>query len=226
MMLSERLKSIVKMVDKCYKIIDVGTDHAYVPIFLVKNKICKEALASDINKGPLKKAKRNIDIENLNDYIECRLGGGLSVVKPGEVDVAVIAGMGGNLIRDIIENDIDVFKELDYAILQPVQNVDILRKYLYDSGFDILDEEICKEEGKYYEIIKVKYDEKYRHMESIYYEISEILINKKNPLIYEYMKFKLDKYEKIYNTLSEDTENSRKRKKELKYKICALKELI
>ena len=224
-MLSVRLESIVKMIDECNSIIDVGTDHAYVPIYLIKNGVCKKALASDINKGPLRKAQKNVDLENLADNIECRLGGGLSVVRPGEVEVAVIAGMGGNLIRDIIENDINVFKELNYAILQPVQNVDVLRKYLYDSGFDIIDEELCKEENKYYEVIKVKYAKKPKNLKSIYYEISKILLDKKHPLIGEYIKFKLDKYEKIYNTLGDETENSRKRKKELEYKINELKEL-
>ena len=76
-----------------------------------------------------------------------------SILKPKEVNSLIIAGMGGNLIRDIIEDDLGVFKSMDYAVLQPVQNPEILRKYLLEKGFIIIDEDLCKDENKYYEII-------------------------------------------------------------------------
>ena len=88
---------------------------------------------------------------NLHHQITCRLGSGLSTVKKDEVQVAIIAGMGGNLIRDILEADLDVVKQLEYMILQPVQNAEVLREYLCNTGYDILDEEICYEDGKFYE---------------------------------------------------------------------------
>ena len=83
------------------------------------------------------------------------MGSGLSTVKKGEVQVAIIAGMGGNLIRDILEADLEVVKQFKYMILQPVQNAEVLREYLYKTGYDIIDEEICNDDGKFYEIIKV-----------------------------------------------------------------------
>lgn len=82
------------------------------------------------------------------------------MLKPNEVDSVVIAGMGGNLIRDIIEERLDVFKSLKYAVLQPVQNPEVLREYLYKRGFNILGEQLCIDESKYYEIIKVCYASK------------------------------------------------------------------
>ena len=226
MEISYRLKCIAAMVDSCDKSIDVGTDHGYIPIYLIKNGVCKEVIASDINKGPVEKAKKNVSLEGLKCKITCRLGGGLTVVKPKEVDCAIIAGMGGNLIRDIIEDSIEVFKELDFAVLQPVQNPEILRKYLYESGYNIIDEEICEDEGKFYEIIKVIYNHKPQNLEPIYYEISSHLIEKKHPLLQKYIEFKLDKYKKVLEYLKEDSEATQHRKKELEDKIIRLKEII
>jgi tRNA (adenine22-N1)-methyltransferase len=226
MEISYRLKCIAAMVDSCQRVIDVGTDHGYIPIYLVKNSICNQVIASDINKGPVEKAMKNVGIEGLNNKIQCRLGGGLTVVQPGEVDCAIIAGMGGNLIRDIIEDSIPVFKELSYVVLQPVQNPDILRKYLYESGYTIIDEELCEDEDKFYEIIKVAYNDKPKILDSIYYEVSSVLIEKKHPLLKKYIEFKLKKYDRIYDFISEDSEAAKYRKKELEGKIQSLKEII
>lgn len=226
MNISFRLENIASMVEKCDSMVDVGTDHGYIPIYLVKNKVCNRAVASDINRGPVEKAKNNVILENLQDKISCRLGGGLTTVKPHEVNCAVIAGMGGNLIRDILEESLDVFKNLDYAILQPMQNAEVLRKYIYLSGYKIIDEGLCIDENKFYEIIKVKYENKPKKIDNIYYEISERLIDNKHPLVGEFIQCKLNKYNKIYKAINEDTELAEKRKKELLYKISRLKELL
>ncbi|MEG0772409.1 class I SAM-dependent methyltransferase [Clostridium sp.] len=226
MELSNRLKTISNLINNVKSIVDVGTDHGYIPIYLVGNNILDYAVASDINKGPVEKAKNNVKDYNLGNKISCRLGGGLTTVKPKEVDAAIIAGMGGNLIRDIIEESKGVFKTLNYAVLQPVQNPEVLREYIYKSGYTILDEVIVKDEEKYYEIIKVKYDSNKREVEPIYYEISEILLNKKEPLFKEYIKFKLNKYTRVYENLNEETELSRKRKEELRRIIQKLKEFL
>lgn len=226
MELSLRLKKIAAMVERSESIVDVGTDHAYVPIFLIKNGVCSKAIASDINKGPVEKAKKNIKREGLEKYIQCRLGGGLTTVKKGEVNAAVIAGMGGNLIRDILEESLCVFKRLDYVVLQPVQNADVLRKHIFNKGYQVIDEELCRDEDKYYEIIKVRFDNNPRKVEGIFYEISETMINKKHPMIKEFIEYKLGTYRKIYNNLKEETTSSRKRKKELGIKIKRLGEFL
>lgn len=226
MILSDRLKHISDLVTEVKSIVDVGTDHAYIPIYLVKNNIVKSAIASDINKGPVDKAKKNVKVYGLEDRITCRLGGGLTTVSPKEVEVAIIAGMGGNLIRDIIEDSMEVFKELSYTILQPVQNPEVLREYIYKEGFTILDETIVKDEEKYYEIIKVKYDKNQKAVNPIYYEISEILLKKKDPIFKEYIEYKLTKYTRVYENLKEETESAIKRKSELKTIIEKLKEFL
>lgn len=226
MNLSDRLKTVAGMIDDTNTIIDVGTDHAYIPIYLIKNNIIKRAVASDINIGPVEKAEKNVSDYNLQDKISCRLGGGLTTVLPNEVEAAIIAGMGGNLIRDIIEESKEVFKSLHYAILQPVQNPEVLREYIYKSGYKIIDEELVREDDKFYEIFKVKYDNNIREVLPINYEISEILVKKKHPVMKEYLQFKLEKYTKIYNGLNQETEGAIRRKEHLEKTIIKLKEFL
>lgn len=227
MNISIRLKTIASLIDKCNKISDIGTDHGYLPIYLIKNGICEEAIASDINRGPIEKALCNIKKEGLEEKIQCRLGSGLKTIKPYEVDCAIIAGMGGNLIRDILEESKDVFKSMKYVVLQPVQNPDILRRYIYESGYDILDEELCFDEGKYYEIMKVKYNNISKSVEDIYYEISEKLVQKKHLLLKDYVDYKINKYNSILNYIDNDnnTVSVKLRKAQVENKIKKLEEI-
>ncbi|MEK6263858.1 MAG: class I SAM-dependent methyltransferase [Clostridium sp.] len=226
MELSTRLKTIVNMMGKCDSIIDVGTDHGYVPIYLVRNGLINSAIASDINSGPVEKAKKNVHESMLSPKITCRRGSGLSTVKVGEVQVAIIAGMGGNLIRDILEADLLVVKKMEYVILQPVQNAEVLREYLYNTGYDILCEDICFDDGKFYEIIKAKYNTVPLVLDRIYYEISKTLLDEKHPVMQQFIGFKLKKYLKVYNTLNENTIAVKNRKEQLYPVIKKLKEFL
>lgn len=230
MELSLRLQTICNMISSCKTIADIGTDHGYIPIYLIKNKICEFAIACDINKGPLEKAKDNISMEGLENNISLRLGSGFDIITPGEVNVAIIAGMGGHLIKDLIESGIEVFKSLDYLILQPVQNPDVLRKYIYDSGFEVIKEELCIDEKIFYEIIKIRYankDENIKEIENdIFYEVSHDLIKRKHPLVNEFIQYKLNKYNNILEYIKEDSSLANLRKKEVKEKIYKLEELL
>lgn len=222
MIISRRLKLISDLVKDVDSVVDVGTDHGYVVIDLLKGGRVKKAIASDINKGPVDRARKNVADHNLSHKIECRLGGGLTTVKPGEVEAAVIAGMGGNLIRDILLESEEVFKKLDYVIVQPVQNPEVLREYVYKLGWNLEDEWIIFDEDKYYEIFKVSYGNEPKTVEPIYNEISEILLKKKDEVYKEYLNHKASKYSTIYEGLTEDTENAKARKSELKEKLDAI----
>lgn len=224
--ISIRLKSIASLVEECDCVADIGTDHGYLPVFLAKNGICLRAIASDINKAPVDKARRNIKLQNCVHIIDCRQGAGLTTIKPFEADCAVIAGMGGNLIRDIIEESTEVFKSLNYTVLQPVQNSEVLREYIYKKGYKILDEELCLDENKFYEIIKVKYDNTVYDVNEIYYEISEILLEKKHPLMKDFINLKLNNYTRILNSIKKESILAEKRRNEITCKIIKLKELL
>lgn len=223
---NERLMSVASMVDSCHSIADVGTDHGYIPIYLVKSGICEKAIATDINKGPLEKARNNVRFEGLEQAIECRRGSGFSPLVAGEVQGTVIAGMGGNLIKDIIEDGLEIFKSLKFSILQPVQNAEVLRKYVYEKGFKIIDEELAFSDDKFYEIIKVQYGEKPVILDEFDYEISPVLIKKNNELVKAFIEYKYNKYVKIHNTIKDDSTTASLRKSEIGSRIKRLEELI
>ncbi len=227
MELSKRLNWIIEKLDKVEIIMDVGTDHGYIPIYLVKNNIAKKVIASDINKEPLKKAKINASLDGVLDKIDLRLGGGLFPLNNKEANAVIIAGMGGNLIRDILENDLNKVKNLDYLILQPAQNPEVLRKYLYNNNYEILEEDICLDENKYYEIFKVKYKiGDYILLEDIFYEISPTMLSKKLPLFKSYIENKIEKNKKVMEFIKDNTEHAIERKNELKEKNQKLEKLL
>lgn len=223
MELSKRLKLIVKHMDKCKNIIDVGSDHGYIPIYAVKKGICESAIASDINIGPVEKAKLNASLDGVSDKVDVRLGGGLQTVKKGEVEAVVIAGMGGNLIRDILEHDKDKLPSYKYMILLPAQNPEVLRKYLYSNGYKIIAEDLCVDENIYYELFKVQKCEGDKiELDEIFYEFSPILLKSKHPLMKGYLEAKEEKYKKILQFIKDDSESAMKRKNEIEVKLKAI----
>jgi tRNA (adenine22-N1)-methyltransferase len=227
MELSKRLSWIIEKMDKADVIMDVGTDHGYIPINLVKNNIANKVIACDINKEPLNKAKVNASLEGVIDKIDLRLGSGLCPLKLKEAEIVLIAGMGGNLIRDILENDLEKVKYLKYLLLQPAQNPEILREYLYNNDYEIIDEDICLEEDKYYEIFKVRYKKRdYMTLENIFYEVSPIMLNKKLPLLKTYIESKIEKNKKIINFIKDNTEHAIRRKNELMERNIKLQKLL
>ncbi len=150
-MITPRLETIIKHVNG--KIVaDIGTDHAYIPIYLTENNMAEYVIASDIKEGPLSIARENIEGHNLSDKIKTRLGGGLSVLNKNEADTIIIAGMGGILISEILDSDIEIAKNAR-LILQPMNAQYELRKYLLSHGFKITDEDIAVEGFKVYNII-------------------------------------------------------------------------
>lgn len=221
MELSKRLQFIADHIDRCKTIIDVGTDHGYIPIYSVKNNLCEKAIASDINKDPVKKAEMNAALEGVKSSVEVRLGGGLEVINIGDAEAVVIAGMGGNLIRDILEKDIEKTASFKYLILQPAQNPEVLREYLYNNGYEIMEEDLCLDEGIYYELFKVKKintAEKVS-LHPIYYEISPRLLKDKNKLMLSYLESKEEKYSKILGFIKDTSESALKRRKDIEDKL-------
>lgn len=229
MELSKRLKRIAEHVDKCESVADIGTDHGYIPIYLVKEGICKKAIASDINKGPIEKAKVNVAFEGVSDKVKCLLGPGLNPLKVGEVNGVILAGMGGNLTRDILLADMDKVKKYDFIILQPAQNPEVLREFLYKNDYEIIDEDLIKDEGRFYELFKVKYNEnseKPVFEDELEYEVSPLLREKGHPLFKEFIEEKINRCETILSFIKEDTEAAKKRKSDLEEKINKLKGML
>lgn len=219
MKLSNRLIAIANFVPKNSIVADIGTDHGYIPVYLVENNIAKKVIGTDISKGSLDKIIDYIKTLNLEHIIDARLGDGLEVIKPYEVDTVIIAGMGGLLIRDILEKNKEVTDSIANFILQPMVAAKELRQYLVDNNFEIIEEELVKEDGKYYEIIFAKKGKSYIEKE-IYYEISPLLIKKKHPLLREFIQFRFRELENIIEEIKDiNTEKSKERYLEISAKI-------
>lgn len=150
-MLTPRLEMIADSVSSA-TIADIGTDHAYIPIHLAMNNKIDKAIATDLKKGPLQIAEKNVKKYALTDKIELRIGSGLSPVEKDEVEAFIIAGMGGELIRDILKND---HKKINSSvlILQPMNSQNELRKWLSENNFSIIKEDITLEGFKVYNLI-------------------------------------------------------------------------
>lgn len=225
MQLSTRLSAIAGFVTKGSRVIDVGTDHAYIPIYLMENEIAVTCLATDINKGPLEKAEKNIRMHQIKN-INLKQTNGLQGINVGEGNVIMISGMGGYLIIDILSNNLPLVQSCDKLILQPQQDIKEVRKYLHHIGFKIQDEEFVIDDGKYYTIIEaVRGEEKYE--DEYAYTYGLCLINKKHPLLKQWIKAKIDKQTMIYKNINEETSlTSRNRKKELEEELQQLKKVI
>ena len=143
MELSKRLEMVAGLVTQ-ERIADIGTDHGYVPIYLYKQGRIKKAYACDVRKGPLEKCKKNIALYGAEDVIETRLGSGLTPLRPGEAETAIMAGMGGMLIVHILQDSPEVAASLTELVLSPQRDFGAVRKYLHQIGFAIREEHTLK----------------------------------------------------------------------------------
>lgn len=149
MALSKRLEQVATMIPPCQTVADVGTDHGFLAVALIEKEIAGQVIAIDVNRGPLESAKRFVKERRLEDHIECRLGDGLAVTTAGEIDCAVICGMGGELMQHIISVGPEL---LQTYVVQPQSHREELKKFLVAQGYGITDEQ-CLQEGKqYYDI--------------------------------------------------------------------------
>ena len=227
MELSKRLNFIINNIDNSTVLADIGTDHGYIPLYATKNGLCSKAIAVDINKDPLDKARLNAILEGAGEELEFRLGDGLKPLEKDEAEVVIIAGMGGNLIRDILEESIDKVTSLNYLILVPAQNPEVLREYLYNNDYEIICEDLCEEEGIYYELFKVrKKDGESMALDTIYYEVSPKLLMQKHPLMKEYINSKIENYKKILSFITESTVSAKERKASVEEKINIISNMI
>jgi len=191
MELKGRLQLIAKKVSDCDIVCDIGTDHAYIPIYLFLKGKCKRAIAADIKKGPIEAATNNIKGYGLENFIETRVGDGLAPIKEDEVDIIVIAGMGGILIKEILEIDLNKAKKAKKIILQPMNAFEILREWLYRNGFEISDEELESEGNKIYNVIVVRWTGNCSEKNDLYYNIGKKLIENKDPLLERFLLKKI-----------------------------------
>lgn len=226
MELSNRLKTIASFVTEGYCVADVGTDHGYIPIFLTEMGKCPKAYAMDVNKEPLKRAKQHIEEMNMEDKVFCILSDGLNQLPFGEVDSIVIAGMGGDLMVRILEQDKEKLTGIKELILSPQSHLEKVRSLLHHMGFCILKEEMIKEDGKYYVILRAVHG-KESYEKDCFYEYGKCLILNQHLVLLEYLDLEYQKYDRILGTLTDDSkEHIRQRKDQVKKKLYCIREAL
>lgn len=209
MILSPRLKKVADMV-KYRTVADIGTDHGKIPVYLIKNKIADKVIASDINEGPVNSCKKNVKLHGVADFVTCRKGSGMTVLKENEADTVIIAGMGGELISNILNESKNLAESTKEFILQPMNGIDKLRRYLYENEFLITDEDLAREDRRIYTVIKARKG-KMTLDDITDLVISPILEKKGGELFFEFIKKEKSKAEKIINGLTCGKEEDREK---------------
>ena len=207
--LDDRLSTVASLVRRGKRVADIGTDHGYLVAYLIENGICPCGIAADLRKGPLENARQTVIQQGLTDKIELILSDGLENIPEDACDDIVIAGMGGNLIAEILEKAPWVKNENINIVAQPMTHAEVLRKFFVDNGFSIAEEKTATDGKRYYCIISANYTgttKKYKHS---YIYTGEI--KPENDIDIKYLKKILaalmKKYDALISANKEDTDN-------------------
>ncbi len=219
--LSKRLQAVADLVSPGMRLADIGTDHAYIPIYLMENEKIPQAIAMDINKGPLERAEEHIKAHGLEHQIQTRLSDGMAKLQAGEADCAVIAGMGGALMIKILEEGRETAFQLQELVLQPQSELEKFRIYLLENGYRVLAEDMVYEDGKYYPMMKVKpgemTGESWKPEEL---EYGKYLLATAHPVLKQFLEREIQICHGVLESLAkQDTERAKKRRREMEEQI-------
>ena len=226
--ISQRLQAVAQLVTKKRKVADVGCDHAYTSIYLVQQGIASQVIALDVNRGPLERAKINIEKYGMQQQIQTRLSDGIKELKPGEVHTLLIAGMGGPLMQRILMGHPEVLEQVDELVLQPQSEIREVRIFLESIGFGICQEGMLMDEGKYYVMMKARKGETSQILErEVFYRYGKYLLENRNLCLQQYLQRELDNFENIRQKIQKNTsEKSRQKIMELQEEIRLCKEAL
>ena len=198
--LDDRLKAVAGLVLPGRVAADIGTDHNYLPVFLVQNGICQQVIASDRASGPYRNAAALVARLNLASSIDVRLGEGLEVLKPGEAATIIIAGMGGRLLIDILAAAPAVLQAAERLVLQPQKDLPLLRYWLTGHGWRIIREEMAFDSGFYYTIVAAEHGRMELSPEQA--EFGPCLLAERPPLWEQYLRYRLGDIDQLLEKLS------------------------
>lgn len=225
MKLSFRLQQIADLISK-YKngevLADIGTDHAYLPCYLVKNHIISQAYACEVSQGPYESSLTTIHQYQLEDQVIALLGDGIDPIRDKVTDMIVIAGMGAYLITEILEKNFEYIKRVHMMFLQPNANSDHLRKYLFDHRMMIIDEKIVKDGHHVYEMMAVCHS----NHDIVYDEYDVVFgpVLKKNKDLLFIDKWRVQK--KVYENIISNLDVTHPRYNELSHKIKMIEVIL
>jgi tRNA (adenine22-N1)-methyltransferase len=204
-LLSARMMMVSRCVKPCEVVYDIGTDHCYIPIYLIQKGVCKKAVATDIRQGPIDKALENIHYFNLSEEITAFVSEGISHV--GKKANIVISGMGADVIINILSEHIDYAKDAEQIVIQCQSRTEHLRSFLWENGFSIKKEDLILERAKVYNAFSAVYTgkaENFTHAEAV---LSKDLIDKKHPLLHSYINKHLLKLEDMIKGMKKSNQS-------------------
>lgn len=219
--LDKRLKMVYNLIEKCNVFADIGSDHGYLPLKLLLDKKIKRVVVSDLNEGPLTNAIENFMKYDLMDSAEFILNDGLKGIE--KTNAFAICGMGGELICKILSERKEIARSAKFFVLQPMNNVELVRRFLHDNDYTIVKEDIVKDKNLYYIAFRVICEKDYTIYDEIFYELGYNLYIEKNILFLEYVDYKIGKYKKIVSMCEhKETQNAKRNKEKYILKIKKL----
>lgn len=219
--LSKRLEEVAAFVAEGARLADVGSDHAYLPLFLVESGRISYAVAGEVVQGPYQSALANVNEAGQEEKIKVRLANGLAAIETEDrIDTITIAGMGGRLIADILQEGMEKLSSIQRLILQPNNREDELRLWLSQNGFQIVAETILTENQKFYEIIVVESGEENLTEQEL--RFGPYLLTEKSTVFQE--KWQREQL-KLESALAQIPDTHRQERELLEEKIKAIKEV-
>lgn len=197
--LSARMLMVAKCFECCDIAYDIGTDHCYIPIYLIQHNICKTAIATDVKKGPVERAMENIRLFDMEGVINTFVSDGISHV--GNSADIIISGMGADAIIEILSNNLEYAKSAHQIIIQCQSKTEKLRSFLWDNGFDIYKEDLTSEKSKIYNAFAVRFDNKEHKYSTLDTIASKILVQEGHPLLEQYIKKHIKKLDDVITGL-------------------------
>ncbi len=223
--LSNRLQAVARQIPAGLRVADVGTDHGYLPVYLVVNDIAPKVIASDRGKRPLDSARQLISLLSLENQIDVRLGDGLSVLQRDEAEVICLAGMGGVAIKEIISAGLPLAQVAKRLVLQPQRNVPAVRRFLVANGFKIVAEDLAEDDGFYYEIIAV--EPGLMELTEQEADFGPLLLRDGHPLFKDFLILKETDLTQLLAAMADNnSKDSLQRKKQLEEEISRIGKLI
>lgn len=219
-----RLNRLAEMVDPGSRLADIGTDHAYLPILLVKSGKISHAIASDVAAGPLENAKTDIAAAGLSDQIETRLGSGLETIKESDqIDTVVIAGMGGKLMVNLLSEAASRGVYYPNLVLEANIGEKTVRRWLMANKYEIVAEDIVYEAGHIYELIKARLTDQVHELTVREQEFGPLLLKNKTDVFYKKWQGQEAYYQKLLANLNKAREKDLTRIKEVENLLAMIK---
>lgn len=225
--LSQRLETVASFVPTGAVVADIGSDHAYLPCYLVHQGVASRAIAGEVVKGPYESAERQVRTEGLTNKITVRLADGLAAVQPSDyVDTVTIAGMGGPLIVSILEKHPESLQTVTRLILQPNIHAKVIREWALRNGWALTDEVILEEDGKIYEVLVLQRGPMTLTEQEILF--GKFLPMRKSDVFVKKWQREYDNWKRVYAAIenAEATEENVQKKQELTTYMTWAEELL